>query len=290
MTLGQLAEISGDDVEWVNSLRQLKLGSAPPLGSSAVLTKELLNMRLRATGSDFSGIVWRIPDTVTVTTNSQAVSGQALMDKAVLAIEQQIGHNVNREDFTITPLGNTQDLITPMGNVVLSATVPYGVRYNTTTSVSIAVIVNGQLFSKVGLNVDVKLFSQVVVVNNQMRLGEIVTTDNVRYERLEIGRLGAGYFTNLNKVVGLAARRSLTPGMVVLDSMVNKPVLIKQGNMVNIVAYIGSMEVIAGGQALQDGSAGQLIRVQNINSTKIISAKVLDGSTVQVLTYQSNGE
>jgi len=290
MTLGQLAEISGDDVEWVNSLRQLKLGSAPPLGSSIVLTKEVLNMRLRATGSDFSGIIWKIPDAVTVTTNSQSVSGQALIDKAVVAIEEQIGHSAKREDFTITPVGNMQDIIIPGGNVMLSSTVPYGVRYNTTTSVAVTVTVNGQLFSKVGLNFDVKLYNQVVVVNNQISLGEILTTDNVRYERMEIGRLGPGYSTNLSKVLGLAARRSLTPGMVVIDSMMTKPLLIKQGNMVNIAAYMGSMEVIAAGKAMQDGCAGQLIRVQNINSARIIFAKVLDESTVQVLTYQSNGD
>jgi len=49
------------------------------------------------------------------------------------------------------------------------------------------------------------------------------------------------------------------------------------------------MEVTSAGQALQDGIEGQLIRVQNINSTKVISAKVIDGTTVQVLTYRSNG-
>lgn len=289
ITLGQLADVSGDDVEWVRSLRQLKLGSAPPLGSSTVLSKELLNMRLRATGSDFSGIVWQIPESVTVTTNSQVVNGQALLDKAVATIEQQIGHGVSSEDYNITPVTGVQDVIIPAGTMMLSADVPYGVRYNTTTNVTVSISVNGQLFSKVALNFNVKLYGQVVVVNRQVSFGEILTTDNVRYERLETGRLGAGYFKDMNKVLGLAARRSLPPGMVVLDTNVNKPLLIKQGNMVNIVAYIGSMEVSATGQAMQDGSEGQLIRVKNINSNKIMSAKVLNESTVQVLTYQSNG-
>lgn len=289
ITLGQLAEVSGDDVEWVKSLRQLKIGSAPALGSSLVLTKELLGIRLAATGSDLSGIVLKIPDVVTITTNSQSISAQTLIDKAVAAIEQQSGHTVGSADFSVMPSGNVPDAIVPVGDIMLTASLPYGVRYNYPTYVAITVIVNGQLFSKVGLNFNIKLYNQVVVVNHQVALGEILTTDNLGYERMEIGRLGVGYSTNMNEVLGLVTRRSLTPGMVLTDGMVTKPLLIKRGNMVNIVAYIGNMEVVATGQAMQDGNEGQLIRVQNINSTKIISGKVVDGDTVQVLTYQSNG-
>ena len=111
---------------------------------------------------------------------------------------------------------------------------------------------------------------------------------NLRSERMDIGKLGAGYYTDLNKVVGLASRRSLKPGMVLIDSMLVKPVLVKRGAAVNIVARIGSLEVTALGQAMQDGTQGQLIKVQNVNSAKFISARVLDGTTVQVLTYKSN--
>lgn len=111
--------------------------------------------------------------------------------------------------------------------------------------------------------------------------------DNLRYERADIGKVSAGYFTDMSKVVGLASRRSLKQGMVITDAMVAKPILIKRGSVINVVARIGSMEVTAMGQAMQDGVEGQLIRVQNVSSKKFMSAKVLDETTVQVLTYQS---
>jgi len=289
MTLGQLSEISGDDTPWVNSLRQLKLGSAPPPGSSIVLTKELLDMRLAATGSNFSGIVWKIPDSITVTTRSQSISGQVLLDNAILAIAERSGSSVSSGELSITPIGSVQDIVIPMGDIVLTKDLPYGIHYNTPTTVQMTINVNGQVFTKKTLRFDVKLYRPVAVATSQVSPGEILTTDKLRYERMDTGRLGSGYYTDLNKVLGLATRRSLTPGMVITDSMVNKPVLIKRGSIVNLVARIGSMEVTAAGQAMQDGREGELIRVQNINSTKIISAKVLDANTVQVLTYKSNG-
>jgi len=287
ITLGQLADISGDDGTRVNSLRQLKLGSAAPPGSSVVLTRELVGIRLAATGFDLRGIEWEIPEIVTVTTNFQTVSGQQFLENGIKTIKQQAGLSVNK-DFSINPIGTVQDAILPRGNFTLTSSLPKGIHYNIPTTVMTVVQVNGQDFTRVNLKFDVKLYDQVVVVNSQIGSGEILTADNLGYQRMDIGRLGPGYYLDMNKVLGLVTRRSLMPGMVLTGAMVNKPVLIKRGNLVHIIARIGSMEVTATGQAMQDGSEGQLIRVKNINSTKIISAKVLDGSTVQVLTYQAN--
>ena len=289
ITLGQLAEVIGDDAPWVNSLRQLKLGSTPAPGSSMVLTKEILNMRLAATGSNFSGIVWQMPEAVTVTTRSQSISGQVLLDEATVAIEKRAGRSINSGEISIASFGRVQDMVIPRGDIVLTSTLPNGIHYNIPTTIMIAVSVNGQVISKINLRLDVKLYQKVAVATNQIIAGEILTVDKLRYERMDTGHLGLGYFTDINKVQGLMARHSLSPGMVVTESMLNKPILIKRGNIVNIVARIGSMEVTTAGQALQDGNQGQLIRVQNTNSKKIISAKVLDESTVQVLTYKSNG-
>lgn len=288
MTLGQLADISGDDDALITKLRQFKLGSAPFPGSSLVLTKELLTMRLGSMGSNVSGIVWQIPEAVTVTTRSQSIRGQVLLDKAITAIEERSGRSVSSGELSIAPIGSVQDVVIPMGDIVLKSDVPYGVHYNSPTAITIVVSVNGQIFSKINLGLDVKLYQQVAVTTSQISPGEIVTTDKLRYERMDTGRLGLGYYTDMNKVQGLMARRLLVPGMVVTESMVNKPLLIKQGSMVTILARIGGMEVTATGQAMQSGSEGQLIRVQNINSTKIVSAKVLDAGTVQVLSYKNN--
>jgi flagella basal body P-ring formation protein FlgA len=286
ITLGELAEISGSDAERIQNLRQLKLGTAPIPGGSFVLTKEVITMRLAAAGADLNGITWQIPNDVTVIGNSQLVSGQTLIDKAVAAIRSQVGSSVASEDLTITSVGRVQDVIAPLGNLVFSTSLPYGIRYNTPTTVTVAVTVNERGFSKVGLKFDVKLYRQVAVAARQVNAHEIFTDDCLRYERMDSGQLAAGFVTDKNKIVGLMAKRPVTPGMVVTDSMVNKPFIIRRGAMVTLLAHIAGMEVTAIGQAMQDGCEGQLIRVQNANSNKYVLGKVLNESTVETLTYK----
>lgn len=287
MTLGEVADIKGDDSERMNRLGQLKIGSAPSPGRHLVLTKELLGMRLVATGSDLNHVSWNIPETITVTTNFQTINGQTVIDKGIMAIKEQIGSSVNSADLSILPIANVQDIVAPIGDLILTSSLPYGIRYNAPTNVKISINVNGQVLPIMNVKFDVKLYRQVAVAASQVHQGEILTHENIRYERMDTGRLGQGYFTDLTKIMGLETRRPLTPGMVVTTLMLNKPMLIKRGDLVNVIARIGGMEVSVAGKAMQDGYEGQLIRVQNVNSNRFLSAKVLDEGTVQVLTYSS---
>jgi flagella basal body P-ring formation protein FlgA len=288
MTLGDLAQINGDNTERVQSLRQLKLGAAPLPGSSFVLTKDVINMRLGATGADLSGIDWQIPNNVTVIGNSQLISGQLLIDKAVTTIRSQVGADIGIDNLTISPVGQVQDVVAPPGDVVLNASLLYGIHYNMPTTVIASVNINGRAYNKVGLRFDVKLYRQVAVAARTIDAGEIVSDDCVRYERMDSGRLAAGFVTDKSKIIGLMTRRQVTPGTVITDSMVNRPAIVKRGSMVTLLARMGNMEVTTAGQAMQDGCEGQLIRVLNVNSKKVVFGKILNDSTVQVLTYNGS--
>jgi flagella basal body P-ring formation protein FlgA len=286
ITLGDLAQITGSDAEKIQNLRQLNMGVAPLPGSSFVLTKEVITMRLEAAaGADFGAITWNIPANVAVIGKSQSISGQTLVNKAITAIRSQVGSSVSSEDLVITSVGRVQDVVAPLGNLVINTSLPYGIRYNTPTTVMVAINVNERVFSKVGLKFDVKLYRQVAVAARDVNAHEIFTDDSLRYERMDTGQLPAGFVTNKNKILGLMARRQITPGMVVTDSMVNKPVFVKRGNLITLLAHIGSMEVTSSGQAMQDGTEGQLIRVLNVNSNKAVFGRVINESTVQVLPF-----
>ncbi len=287
ITLGQVATINGDNEEKNQYLRQLKMGNAPIPGGSFVLTKEVIGMRLGAAGNDLSGVTWLIPDTVTVIGNSQNISAQTLIDKGIHTIRTQVGPNGKQDDLQISLVSRGQDVIVPVGNVTLSTSLPYGIRYNTPVTVMVSVNVNDQSVTKVGLKFNVKLYRQVAVATRQINAREIFTEDSLRYERMDTGQIAAGFFTDKSKILGLMSRRPVTPGMVITDSMVNKPVLIKRGSMVILIALVGSMEVTASGQAMQDGYEGQLIRVKNVNSNKIVLGKVIEENKVQVLTHKS---
>jgi hypothetical protein len=60
------------------------------------------------------------------------------------------------------------------------------------------------------------------------------------------------------------------------------PVVIKSRDRVKMFARIGPAAVLAAGEAQQDGRLGQSIRLRNIDSSKIVTGRVLGPGTVEV--------
>ncbi len=278
VTLGDIATIAGDDTELMGSLRKIRLGHAPAPGKSYVLSREIIMARLQtANGINAAGITWNIPAQLTVNALAQSVSGIKLVEQA----EQYLKTTITG-DVTITALGQPQDIQVPPGEVTYQVKLPYGIRYNTPTNISVGVFVDGQPSTQVILRFDIKKFQQVAVAAKSLSAGEVITTDNITFERRNVGRLPAGYVTELAKIQGLTVKRSLAPGIVLTDRMLKKAVLITRGKPISILAQIGSIQVMVAGTAMQNGSEGQFIKVQNTTSQKVIVGQVIDDTTVRI--------
>lgn len=285
LTLGELATVAGDDAERVKALNAAKLGNAPSPGHRVMLTGEMLGARLAATGLDLGGITWQVPATVVVITAAQTVSGEQLLAAAGEAVRRQLGAGEGADDeVTITPLGVTPDMMAPLGRVELKAEVPAGIRFNAPTTAIVAVSVDGRPFTNVSVRFNIKAYQQVVVAARNIAAKETITAENIRSERREVGKI-SGYITDANKVLGLTARRPVMAGAPITEAAVDKPLAIKRGANVTILVKVGDMTVSAGGQAMQDGREGEVIRVQNATSKRMVTARVVDANTVQVIIY-----
>ncbi|MBP1764266.1 MAG: flagella basal body P-ring formation protein FlgA [Firmicutes bacterium] len=282
---GELADIQGADADRVALLRNLKLGPAPLPGGRLVWTSQMLANRLLASGVDLSGIDWQTVPAVTMVAASQPVAAEQLATVAAAAIRQRLGPVADSGDIVICPVNEAADLLVAPGQVELSATLPQGVRYTAPTIVVIRAAVQDHAPVTVTLAYDIQSFRSILVAARDIGAHELITADAVRLERLEVGHLSGGYLTDPAEVIGSAARRPLAPGAVVAKNILEKPLLIRQGATVTIVAKTGLLEVTAMGEALQDGKSGQLIRVRNLQSRKIILAQVLDEGTVLAPSY-----
>ncbi|MEE9611432.1 MAG: flagellar basal body P-ring formation chaperone FlgA, partial [Desulfatiglandales bacterium] len=64
--------------------------------------------------------------------------------------------------------------------------------------------------------------------------------------------------------------------------MLERPPIVKRGDMVTILAESGVLRVTVPGRVLEKGYLGELVRVQNAMSKRQIHARVINNSTVVV--------
>jgi flagella basal body P-ring formation protein FlgA len=277
-TLADIATITGDDADRIQILGNCRLGSSPAPGYSLTLTPDLISMRLSGYHMDLSDITWQVPSTIRLTTASQTVSGTALMEKAVTAAKQRLGDS----DSEVTASA-MQDVVLPAGTVDYKIDFPSGLRLSGPTTVFLATSVNNLPYKQIIVKLNIATYKNIVVTTRDLQPGEVLTDLDLALERRSVGRLSS-YYTDKNKAIGLVVKHnSLLPsGTVLNQSLLSISEVIKRGNIVSIVAHSGMIEVVTTGLAQQNGGVDQYIRVQNLQSKRVLSARVVDATTVEV--------
>lgn len=85
----------------------------------------------------------------------------------------------------------------------------------------------------------------------------------------------------LDAAIGQASTRALRTGQVVQPRFLAQPIVVKRGDSVNIQARSGPVEVNVAGEALEAGRRGDVLRVRNTSTGKVIRARVLESGLVE---------
>jgi flagella basal body P-ring formation protein FlgA len=85
-----------------------------------------------------------------------------------------------------------------------------------------------------------------------------------------------------SSVVGKMAVRTLLPGRAIPLSAVNNPRLVRNGGKVTLTYVEGGVTIATTGDAMQDGSVGQMVKVRNSDSGVTVSGVVQQDGAVRV--------
>ena len=87
---------------------------------------------------------------------------------------------------------------------------------------------------------------------------------------------------SVEEVIGKSIAVALRPHVQITRNMLREVKTVSKGKMVKVVLDNGLMRVVMNGLAEEDGADDSVIRVRNLNSNKIIYARVVGPSLVQI--------
>ena len=141
---------------------------------------------------------------------------------------------------------------------------------------------NDATFQTVTVNVQITKYQDVLVSKRPINRQELLLPDGFDLVRKEITTLSDPPVSSFEELKDMEASRQIPQGKMLTRSLMAKEELIKRGASVTIEYVSGSIKVTATGEAKQSGSRGDVIKVRNLNSNKIISAEVQDEQSVKV--------
>lgn len=122
--------------------------------------------------------------------------------------------------------------------------------------------------------------ARVVVAATDLPPNRVLAEGDLGLERRKLFDLGDALGAP-EAAVGLVSNRSLRSGQAVSPRLLSQPVLVRRGDGVNILVRSGPIEVNMAGEALEPGRRGELLRVRNSSTGKVIRARVLDAGVVE---------
>jgi len=135
---------------------------------------------------------------------------------------------------------------------------------------------------KIYVPMNVRLPGFVLVASKHIARGEMISKNNIHLSKIDLASTRSGYSTDTKDLYGKLAKRSIRRGKVITESSLKKVKLIKRGSDVIIMSSNPAFRVRMKGKALSNGAKGEIIKVKNKSSGRVITAKVVRQGVVYV--------
>lgn len=281
--LGDIAEVAayeGAEVapHSIDMLKKIRLGASPVAGTYRLLRKKRL-LSLLERGGWHNALV-NGPEVIRIWRSSRSIPKDDLILKVEKDIIQVMPWPKDKVDLEVTfPDG---EILLPEGMLSTETELPRGYTFFGQGAVLVKLFVDGKEHKSVWAKTVIRLYTDMVLASRPILRNELIKEEDLKVERRLVASIPQGVFDDVDEIKGMRAKRKIGKDAVITGSDITLPELFKRGSMVSILLKKGGLAISAKGKAMEKGVKGQIIKVENISSKKVILAEVFDSKTVMV--------
>lgn len=277
MVSGEMVRL-GDLFQGVGDKADTPVAYAPAPGRRAIFDARWLYRVAQGYGLD-----WRpasLHEQVTVERESTVI-GQDEIEHYVLDALAAEGVNTGQAKVRLSNRMLRLHLPADAAPDLAVEDITYDARRGRFTAV-LAVYAEGADDRRIRITGQLQEMVDVPVLARAVAPGDVIGADDIRWIAQRSRGLQRNIVTSADDLVGLTSKRRLRAGVPVSAADVHPPVVVGKGDLVTIVYETARMQLTARGQAMENGSRGQSIRVANLQSRQIVEATVRGPGTVVV--------
>lgn len=282
VTLGDIAVINGGDTsEEVEKAGAIFLTHLPVKIKSKKISKGMIASVLKRNGIKVARADFVSPDIIIVSRQRMTVKAHDIQEKARIYLEevlQEIQGDVvimslnHRGGDMSVPEGELMFEFQPVNRSYLSGRISFYVK----------LLVDGKLVDRVEMKARVEVSREIAVATRTIRRGKILGREDFAMEKKVIRSKNPNWIMDPEEIIGMRAKRSISGNKVIQVNMLDRPPLVRKEDRVKIVLESKFLKISTAGIAKESGPKGSYIRVMNLDSKKVIVAKVVSEKMVKV--------
>lgn len=276
---GKLVRIGDFFANAGNDVAGIPVAYAPEPGERAAFDANWLYRVARAYKLNWKPL--SIHDKAVVERDSIAIKREEIEEQILAAL---IEKNVGVTETMSVEISNRMLRFHVSSDTSAAMTVE-DISYDPQTSrftAAIAIPVNDQSAQRKRVTGRVFKVNEAPVLTRRIAVGEVIAAKDIEWIKVRANRLQNDAIANIDELIGKTPRSSLRAGIPIRLSEVRRPILVQRGSLVNIILRLPAMTLTAQGKAQEEGGEGDVVRVVNIQSNKVVEAIVTGAGTVTV--------
>ena len=278
--LGDIAQITGDEPDVVKAVQSIVLASAPTLNRSIIMGKALIKKALIKNGFDLKEVKLTFPQKITVKSKLARITEDEIKE----SIREYIYKNMpwQKDQAKITQIDHKGDIVLPGGEIQQKIIVKENNRFIGKVPLILEFKVNDKILKRKKINAVLEVLMPAVLAKVSLKRGQTISRSDVYTERQWKSKASKNIYDYEGDVIGKKVTRGIMAGQPLKKSLLKIPEDISRGDRVTILAENKTIRITVPGIAGENGRKGKTIKVKNIDSKKIIYARVIDSATVKV--------
>ncbi|MBT3354366.1 MAG: flagellar basal body P-ring formation protein FlgA [Candidatus Scalindua sp.] len=283
ITIADIATVTGDDEDLVNEVKSVVIGNTPGANSTRRINLSFIRMRLNSSNVDVSDVTFTDAKSTLVSIESTKIKGLEIAQKAKeylleflpmddrestvelgrIPADQWVPKRRDKINFNITLIDTSKD----RGKIELI----------------VSASTDSKRFFKVPVYFNVRVFEFVAITKRKLRRKQPITRENLIIARRDTTRVRGMAFSSIDDLKGMMTLASVQANTILTDYMVEIPPTIKQGSLVKLIVQKSGFKIVTKGLAQQTGYKGDVIKVKNMNSKKLLYGQIVNSDSVNVV-------
>ena len=278
--LGNIADIRGADLQFVQRLKNVQIGKAPQPGKSRQIDEQFLKLRLRQSDIDLAALQLIMPAPLTIARSYVEIKKEEIEQIISAYIDRNLPSDLGAAK--ITDIRVADRVVLPKGRITYKAELPGNAELAGTFPISVNFKVNEDFSKRIWATATIEILTAVVVAKKPIGRHQPFTEDDIELIKMDLAKLPANAIADPEMVLGRRSTRAINADTILNTDLIELPPLVKRGDMVVIVLESKGMKITALGQVKRKGRLGERIPVINFDSKKVLYAQVVDANTVKV--------
>ena len=254
--------------------------AAPPAGAKPFAGQRGPALRLKQSGIDLARIELQIPPEVLVSRGAgRGRPRPHRTDRESIYQQQFVGKD---QTVQIKEIRGVEPVLLPKGSLSHQVLAPRNTAQAGSLPLTVLLKVNDEVEKRMMVTAMVEVLVKAVVTTRPLGRFKPIEDSDVEVRPVDLSGLPSDYIADPEAVLGKRTRRLLDANTVLRPDLVESQPIVKRGDRVRIIFESAGMRITAVGEVKQKGCVGERIPVANLDSNKVIQARVVDTQTVKI--------